>query len=76
VFVTCHVADVRAAESRELYLGQHRPKRNCRVLHYSRCAAGMAVAEDKATTSVLVEQKERVPLGVWSASEERSKRLK
>jgi len=37
----------------------------------------MAIAEeDKATASVLVEQKERVPLGVWSISEERSKRSK
>ena len=77
MFVTYHVADVHAAESTELYLGQYRLKRNCRVIHYSRCAAGMAIAEeDKATASVLVEQKERVPLGVWSISEERSKRSK
>jgi hypothetical protein len=77
VFVAYHVADVRAAVSRELYSGQYRPTRNCRVIHYSRCAAGRAIAEeDKATASVLVEQKERVPLAVWSVSEERSKRSK
>jgi len=76
-FVTYHAADVRAVESRELYLEQYRLKRNCRVIHYTRCAAGMAIAEeDKATASVLVEQKERVPLAVWSVSEERSKRSK
>jgi hypothetical protein len=45
VFVTYHVAGVHAAESKELYLGQHRLIRNCRVIHYSRCAAGMAIAE-------------------------------
>lgn len=77
MFVTYHVAGVHAAESKELYLGQHRLIRNCRVIHYSRCAAGMAIAEqDKATASVLVEQKERAPLGVWSVSGERSKRSK
>lgn len=77
MFVTYHVADVRAAESRELCLGQYRPKRNCMVIHCSRCTVGMAIAEeDKATASVLVEQKERAPLGVWSVAEERSKRSK
>lgn len=77
VFVTYHVVDARAAEPRELYWGQYRLTRNCRVIHYSRCAAGMAIAEeDKATASVLVEQKERVPLGVWSVSGERLKRSK
>jgi hypothetical protein len=75
VLVTYHVADVRAAASRALYLGRYMLKRNCRVIHYSHCAGGMAVAEeDKATASVLVEQKERDPLGGWSVSEERLKR--
>jgi hypothetical protein len=37
----------------------------------------MAIAEeDKATASVLVEQKEMAPLAVWSVAEERSKRSK
>jgi len=77
VFVAYHVADVRAAESRELCLGQYRLKRNCMVIHCSRCAVGRAIAEeDKATASVLVEQKERAPLGVWSVAGERSKRSK
>ena len=77
MFVTYHVADVRAVESRERCLGQYRPKRNRMAIHCSRCAAGMAIAEgDKATASVLVEQKERGPLGVWSVAEERSKRSK
>ena len=71
MFVTDHVADVRAAEPRELYVRQDRLRRNGRVIHYSRCAAGTAIAEeDKATASVLVEQKERLPLGVWSGSED------
>ena len=75
MFVAYHVADVRAAESRELCLGQYRPKRNCMAIHCSRCAAAMAIAEDRAT-AVVVEQKERVPLGAWSVAGERSKRSK
>ena len=56
-------------------MAQYRPRRNCRVTRYSRCAVGTAIAvQHKAIAFGLVEQKERGLPGAGSVAEERSKR--